>query len=64
LIAEAGARATADAPLARLQLEAGGKPDGASLTLQIWPTGEKQEIGCADFHGRWVDWRGWQQTAF
>ncbi len=60
LIAEAGARATANAPLARLQLEADGKPDGASLTLQIWPAGEKQEIGRADFHGRWVEWRGWQ----
>ncbi len=60
LIAEAGAKATDDAPLARLQLEGDGKPDGASLTLQIWPTGEKQEIGRADFHGRWVQWQGWQ----
>jgi hypothetical protein len=60
LIAEAGARATDNAPLARLQLEADGKPDGASLTLQIWPVGEKQEVGRGDFHGRWVDWKGWQ----
>jgi hypothetical protein len=60
LIAEAGSRATLDAPLARLQLEGDGKPDGASLTLQIWPTGEKQEVGRADFHGRWVSWRGWE----
>lgn len=57
LIAEAGARATDDAPLARLQLEGDGKPDGAALTLQIWPSGKKQDIGRADFHGRWVDWR-------
>jgi hypothetical protein len=59
LIAVAGARATADAPLARLSLEADDKPDGASLTLQIWPSGETKEIGRGDFHGRWVDWRGW-----
>lgn len=59
LIAAAGARATPDAPLAHLSLEADGKPDGAALTLQIWPTGEKREIGRGDFHGRWVDWRGW-----
>lgn len=59
LIAEAGARATADAPLARLQMEGDGQPSGAALTLQIWPTGEKQEIGRADFHGRWVEWKGW-----
>lgn len=59
LITEAGARATADAPFARLALEADGRDNGASLTLQIWPTGEKKEIGRGDFHGRWVDWRGW-----
>jgi len=59
LIAEAGARATTDAPFARLALEADGHANGASLTLQIWPTGEKKEIGRGDFHGRWVEWRGW-----
>jgi len=60
LIAEAGARATAEAPLARLQMEADDIRDGASLSLQIWPGGESQEIGRADFHGRWIKWRGWQ----
>ncbi|UJW74670.1 DUF2332 domain-containing protein [Rhizobium sp. SL42] len=60
LIAETGARATYDAPLARLQLEADGKPDGAAITLTLWPTGETREIGRADFHGRWVKWIGWE----
>lgn len=59
LLDEAGARATGEAPLARLQMEADGQPDGASLTLQIWPSGERHEIGRADFHGRWVKWKGW-----
>jgi len=59
LIADAGSRATADAPLARLSLEADDGRDGASLSLQIWPTGEKRQIGRADFHGRWVKWVGW-----
>ena len=59
LIAAAGKKATADAPLARLQMEADGKTDGAALTLQIWPTGERHEIGRADFHGRWINWKGW-----
>lgn len=59
LIAEAGARATADAPFARLSLEADDKPGDASLTLQIWPPGQKNEIGRGDFHGRWIDWQGW-----
>ncbi|MBO3762019.1 DUF2332 family protein [Ciceribacter sp. L1K22] len=59
LIAAAGARATERAPLARLQVEADGEPDGASISLQLWPTGEKHEIGRADFHGRWIKWKGW-----
>jgi hypothetical protein len=60
LIAEAGSRATQEAPLARLQLEADGKPEGAAIFLTLWPTGETREIGRADFHGRWVKWVGWE----
>lgn len=63
LIADAGSRATMDAPLARLQLEADGKPDGAAILLTLWPTGETREIGRADFHGRWVKWVGWADSA-
>lgn len=60
MIAAAGKRATRTAPLARLQLEADEqKHNGAALTLQIWPSGEKHQIGRADFHGRWVEWIGW-----
>lgn len=62
VIAEAGTRATPDAPLARLQMEADATPGGAAIMLQIWPGGEKQEIGRADFHGRWVEWRGWTES--
>lgn len=58
-IAEAGTRATKSAPLARLQMEADGNPDGATISLQIWPGGEKRELGRVDFHGRWVKWKGW-----
>jgi len=60
LIADAGTRATEAAPLARLQLEADGKPGGAAILLTLWPTGETREIGRADFHGRWVKWVGWE----
>lgn len=60
LIADAGSRATLDAPLARLQLEADGKPEGAAILLTLWPTGDTREIGRADFHGRWVKWAGWE----
>lgn len=59
LIAAAGARATTEAPFARLQMEADSIQDGAALTLQIWPTGTKHELARVDFHGRWIRWNGW-----
>lgn len=59
IITEAGSRATPEAPLARLAMEADDKTDGAAITLQIWPGGERQDLGRADFHGRWVKWKGW-----
>lgn len=59
IIAEAGSRATAEAPLARLQMEMMGEPNSASLNLQIWPTGETRELARVDPHGRWVKWKGW-----
>lgn len=55
LIAAAGARATADAPLARLAMEADGG-EGAAVTLTLWPGGKTACIARADFHGRWVQW--------
>lgn len=59
LIAQAGAKATEEAPLSRLQVEADSKPDGAAILLTLWPSGETREVGRADFHGRWVKWVGW-----
>lgn len=61
LLAAAGAAATEDAPVARLQMEADGQAPGAGLSLQLWPGGAKQLIGRADFHGRWVAWDGWSE---
>ncbi|MET3599060.1 DUF2332 domain-containing protein [Martelella mangrovi] len=58
LIAEAGARADRQAPLCHLAMEADDAGPGAGLSLTIWPTGETHSVGRADFHGRWVDWRG------
>ncbi|PDT80659.1 DUF2332 family protein [Sinorhizobium sp. BJ1] len=59
LISAAGAVATHAAPIARLQMEGDSQTPGAALSLRIWPGGEKHLIGRADFHGRWVSWRGW-----
>jgi len=29
----------------------------AVVTLTDWPGGRERELGRADFHGRWVEWR-------
>ncbi len=57
LIAAAGARATADAPLARFAMEADGQSPGAGMTVQLWPGGAVHDMGRIDYHGRWIDWR-------
>jgi hypothetical protein len=56
-LAAAGARATPDAPLARIGMEADAAPGSAALTVTLWPGGETRELARVDFHGRAVDWR-------
>ena len=58
LIAEAGAKATEEAPLARISMEADNDGRGAGLTLQAWPGGDRTQLARIDFHGRWIDWTG------
>lgn len=54
---QAGARATAEAPIARLSVEGDArKGEGAPIELTIWPGGHHLHLGRVDFHGRWVDW--------
>jgi hypothetical protein len=45
--------------LAWLRFEADGNGPGGGIRLQMWPSGKEMQLGRADFHGRWVDWRGW-----
>ena len=56
LLADAGARATPDAPLAHLAMEGDGQT-GAAITLTTWPDGMTEPLGHICFHGRWIDWR-------
>jgi hypothetical protein len=58
-LAAAGAQATREAPLAWLRLESDGNTPGAAITLTLWPDGETRPLGRADYHGAWIDWRGW-----
>ena len=53
----AGAKASEDAPLAWIAMEADGG-QGAALTLRLWPSGTTRTLGRVDFHGRWVAWDG------
>ncbi|WEK49317.1 MAG: DUF2332 family protein [Candidatus Kaistia colombiensis] len=53
---EAGQRATRQAPVAWLRMEADGR-DTAAVRLKLWPDGTDHEIARADFHGRFVEWQ-------
>lgn len=57
-LAQAGARATAAAPVAHLAMEADGQADGAALTLRLWPGEGEMALGRVCFHGRWLRWAG------
>jgi hypothetical protein len=53
-LGEAGARASADAPLAWLRMEADG--EDARVEATVWPGGEKHLLARAGYHGRPVHW--------
>jgi hypothetical protein len=55
-VEEAGARATANAPLAWLRMEPGG--DQAELRLTTWPGGAARLLATSAYHGPPVAWRG------
>ena len=56
LLQIAGARATEDAPLARVSMEGEGGSKAATLRLTMWPGGDTRVLAQVDFHGRWVEW--------
>lgn len=56
LLERAGARATTDAPLARLSFEPGD--EYAHLRLRVWPGGGATLLAECGYHGLPVRWRG------
>lgn len=55
----AGARATADRPLAWIALEANRTMHRHELVVRYWPGGsEPRQLGHAHAHGAWVEWLG------
>ncbi len=47
----------ASSPIVRIGMETDGAQNGARLWLTRYPEDETVELGRADFHGRWIDWR-------
>lgn len=57
-MAAAGAKATAEAPLAWLRMEPqGAAEEFAALSVTVWPGGATRHLADCDFHGRWIAWR-------
>ena len=54
---QAGAEATAEAPIARLRMEPLGEASYATLSLTMWPGGETRRLAHCDYHGRWIEWQ-------
>lgn len=61
LLADAGAAASADAPLAHVSFEprrpAPGRPHEFVITVRTWPGGQELSLGTAPPHGVPVTWR-------
>jgi hypothetical protein len=55
-IRNAGARATADAPIAWLSVEPDRIDGSAAIRATIWPDGTTHHLGRSDHHGRWTQW--------
>jgi len=54
-VADAGRRASPDAPVAWLRMEP-GTDDAAEVRVTMWPGGEEELLGTAGYHGRPVRW--------
>jgi hypothetical protein len=52
----AGRAATKTNPIAWFAMEADDNPNGAALTLRLWPGDFQLSLGRAGFHGQWVEW--------
>ena len=55
-LAQVGAQASLDRPLAWLRLELLGRDEPAALRLTMWPGGEDEVLARAHPHGTWVRW--------
>lgn len=57
-ITAAGARATAERPLAWIRFEWTPTRSEVQLSLTCWPSGETQLLATCHAYGEWIDWHG------
>ena len=57
-IADHGAAASDDAPLAWLRMEPGAGASPFELRLSVWPGGLDCRLATVHAHGAWIDWGG------
>ena len=55
---DAGARATATRPLARIAFEWTAPRDAVHLSLTVWPDGATHHLATCHAYGAWIDWHG------
>lgn len=55
---DAGARATATRPLARIGFEWTTPRDAVHLSLTVWPDGATHHLATCHAYGAWIDWHG------
>jgi hypothetical protein len=55
---DAGARATATRPLARVAFEWTPARDAVHLSLTVWPDGRTHHLATCHAYGAWIDWHG------
>lgn len=58
LLAEAGARADKERPLAHISFEWDQERSVVQLVLTSWPGGTPTELATCHAHAEWIDWRG------
>lgn len=63
IIREAGKQASTKSPLCWLRFESDGKGPGGQVKLNTWPGNHDKDLGRADFHGRWIDWKTSERDA-
>jgi hypothetical protein len=53
---EANGRTTGHLAFVEASKPEDGSDDYWGLFVEIWPDGDRRQVGLGDFHGAWIDW--------